>query len=298
MSKRKFFSIIYIVLLLCFTTYALLDTFVIQKSYASLEVSNTTSENSSDINGSSNDSTSEYTKNSDTKITLNTYNEYDTDIYVADIYLDEDDSIYTALADNTFGSNITDTTSNIADSVNATLAINGDFYGVQNSGYVIRNGTLLRSTVKSDDQEDLVLYEDGSMKIIEEGETSADELIEDGAYNVLSFGPGLIEDGEVTVDSSDEVSKARTTTNPRTAIGYIGDNHYVLVVADGRTDESEGLTLANLAIFMADLNCTQAYNLDGGGSSTMYYNGEIVNNPTTNGHTIQEREVSDIVFIY
>ena len=96
--------------------------------------------------------------------------------------------------------------------------------------------------------------------------------------------------------SSDEVGQAMAS-NPRTAIGYISDNHYVLVVADGRTDESEGLSLLKLAEFMEGLGCTQAYNLDGGGSSTMYYDGEVINNPTTNGNTISERSVSDILYI-
>ena len=85
-------------------------------------------------------------------------------------------------------------------------------------------------------------------------------------------------------------------SNPRTAIGIINKNHYIFVVSDGRTNESEGLSLYELATFMKNLGCKTAYNLDGGGSSTMYFNGNIINNPTTNG-TIKERKVSDIVYI-
>ena len=48
---------------------------------------------------------------------------------------------------------------------------------------------------------------------------------------------------------------------------------------------------------MQGLGVTTAYNLDGGGSSTLYFNGKVVNNPTTNGNTISERKVSDIVYI-
>ena len=70
------------------------------------------------------------------------------------------------------------------------------------------------------------------------------------------------------------------------------------MVSDGRTSESEGLTLYELASFMEDkLGVETAYNLDGGGSSTMYFNGEVINNPTTNGNRISERSVSDIVYI-
>jgi len=69
------------------------------------------------------------------------------------------------------------------------------------------------------------------------------------------------------------------------------------VVSDGRTSESEGLSLKEFAEFLQDLGVETAYNLDGGGSSTMVFNGTVVNNPTTNGNTIKERSVSDIVYI-
>ena len=85
-------------------------------------------------------------------------------------------------------------------------------------------------------------------------------------------------------------------SNPRTAIGKISDNHYVFVVSDGRTSESEGLSLYQLATFMKKLNCVTAYNLDGGGSSTLYFNGNIINNPVSMGKS-SERKVSDIVYI-
>ena len=87
------------------------------------------------------------------------------------------------------------------------------------------------------------------------------------------------------------------TSNPRTAIGMIEKGHYVMVVSDGRTSESAGLTLYQLAGVMKDLGCTEAYNLDGGGSTTMVFNGNVINKPTTNGNTISERAVSDIVYI-
>ncbi|WP_330390340.1 phosphodiester glycosidase family protein [Blautia sp. Marseille-P3201T] len=71
----------------------------------------------------------------------------------------------------------------------------------------------------------------------------------------------------------------------------------MFVVSDGRTEESEGLSLLELAEFMDTLGVETAYNLDGGGSSTMYFNGEVINKPTTSGRNIKERSVSDIVYI-
>jgi exopolysaccharide biosynthesis protein len=193
---------------------------------------------------------------------------------------------------------VTQTTSEIAESAGAILAINGDYYGARESGYVIRNGQLYRSEAVSG-QEDLVIYGDGSFGIINESDVSAEELIEDGAVQTLSFGPALVEDGEVSVGTNDEVKKA-TNSNPRTAIGVKADGTYLFVVADGRTDESEGLSLYELAEFMKEQGAVTAYNLDGGGSSTMVFNGNVINNPTGGraGHgSGSERSVSDIVYI-
>lgn len=259
-------------------TYVLLDTFVLEQRYSSSVSASTASAAGS------------------AAITVKTYTQDSTTMYVADIYLDDGQTIQAALADNTYGKNITATTSSIAASAGATIAINGDYYGARTSGYVIRNGELLRSTKASDSQEDMVLWQDGTMSIVSEGEYTAEELLNKGAVQVLSFGPGLIIDGDISVSSGDEVGKAMAS-NPRTALGYIADNHYVLVVADGRTSESQGLSLLQLATFMQGLGVQQAYNLDGGGSSTMYYEGKVINNPTTGGSQIVERKVSDILYV-
>jgi exopolysaccharide biosynthesis protein len=72
--------------------------------------------------------------------------------------------------------------------------------------------------------------------------------------------------------------------------------HYIFVVSDGRTSQSAGLTLLQLAEVMQEYGCTVAYNLDGGGSSTMVFNGEVINNPT-DGRSFGERKVSDIIYI-
>ena len=230
-------------------------------------------------------------------IVINTVRVADTTAYVADVLLSSADSLKTALAQNTFGSNITQTTSDMAEENGAILAINGDYYGANKRGYVIKNGVLYRDTVRQgDDTEDLAIYADGSFAIIDETEVTAQELLDSGVVQLLAFGPALIENGEILVNSSDEVSRAKTN-NPRTAIGIIDELHYIIVVADGRTSESEGLSLLDLAELMESYGCVTAYNLDGGGSSTMVFNGVVVNQPTTNGSTITERSVSDIVYI-
>ena len=228
-------------------------------------------------------------------IELTEYYENNTTIYVADIQLSSAEYLKTAFASDTYGKNVTAKTSETAESKNAVLAINGDYYGAKESGYVIRNGILYRGT-GSDDTDVLCIYADGHFEITNSSEKSAQELIDEGVWQAFSFGPALSENGEISVSEGEEVGKAMAS-NPRTAIGIIDDLHYVFVVSDGRTNASEGLSLSQLAEFMQKLGVQTAYNLDGGGSSTMYFNGEVINNPTTSGKSIKERSVSDIVYI-
>ena len=202
--------------------------------------------------------------------------------------------IKTAFANDTYGKNITAATSEIAASNNAVLAINGDYYGAREKGYVIRNGIVYRDT--PGDSDVLCIYADGSMEIVSPSEYTAEELVNRGVWQAFSFGPGLVENGDIIVSDKDEVGRSMAS-NPRTAVGMIDKNHYVFVVADGRTSENDGLSIEELAAFMKELGVTCAYNLDGGGSSTMVYNGEVINNPTTNGNRIKERAVSDIIYI-
>lgn len=239
----------------------------------------------------------DYTPYSDKNIaiTLSEYNVNDTVVYVADVQIASAEYLKTAFANDTFGRNVTEKTSEIAAENGAVLAINGDYYGAQERGYVIRNGTVYRAT--SNGATDLLcVYADGTMEIKNTSEYTADDLVAEGVWQAFSFGPALVVDGEVAVDEDDEVGKAMAS-NPRTAVGMISANHFLFVVSDGRTNESEGLSLSELAEFMQSLGVSVAYNLDGGGSSSMYYLGEVINNPTTNGRSIKERGVSDIVYI-
>ena len=228
-------------------------------------------------------------------VSLSEYRIEETTVYVADVTISNPEYLKTAFANNAYGRNVTATTSQTANAVDAILAVNGDYYGAQQTGYVIRNGVLYRNTPRKN-AEDLVIYSDGTFGIINESEISAEQLLADGAWNVLSFGPALVENNDVVVSISDEVGRAKAS-NPRTAVGIIDALHYVFVVSDGRTNDSEGLSLYELATFMKTLGVKTAYNQDGGGSSTMVLNGVLINHPTTNGYTTKERSVSDIVYI-
>lgn len=217
--------------------------------------------------------------------------------YVADVQVDDATQLRSAFAQDQFGTNITDETSDIADDVGAVLAVNGDYYGFRDTGIVIRNGVVYRDDGA---REGLALYTDGHAEVYDETTTTADELVADGVWNTVSFGPALVEDGAV-VEGIEDVEVDTNVGNhsiqgeqPRTAIGVIDENHYVIVVVDGRQEGySRGVTLTELAQIMTDLGATTAYNLDGGGSSTLYFDGEVVNQPSNGG----ERATSDILYV-
>lgn len=217
--------------------------------------------------------------------------------YVADVVLEDATTLRSAFAHNQFGENITEKTSEIAADHDAVLAINGDYYGFRDTGIVIRNGVIYRDQPA---RTGIAFYLDGTARIYDETTTSAQELLDVGVWNTLSFGPALVEDGQV-VAGIDQVEIDTNFGNhsiqgeqPRTAVGVIDANHLVFVVVDGREEGySRGATLPELAQIVLSLGATTAYNLDGGGSSTLYFNGQVVNQPSNRG----ERATSDILYV-
>lgn len=101
--------------------------------------------------------------------------------------------------------------------------------------------------------------------------------------HIISGGPYLIKNGDIYVDMTAQKLGAIGGRNPRTAIGYTRDNHLVMLTADGREGSSIGLTLMELASLMKEFGCVNAMNLDGGGSTVMYINGQVVNKPAVQG---------------
>ncbi|MFS9091460.1 phosphodiester glycosidase family protein [Streptococcus australis] len=276
-------------------SYSMLKTFVLSDAIQTVKATTTDTKAAEQAAASATTTDTSYSDDN-IQVSLTEKTVENTQVYIADITLSSSDYLKTALAQNTYGTNVTAKTSVTAAENNAILAVNGDYYGANSTDYVIRNGVVYRDTVREDSSNgDLAIYKDGSFKVIYEDEISADQLVKDGVVNLLVFGPSLVEDGEITVDTNSEVGQSMAS-NPRTAIGIIDENHYIIVVSDGRTSESEGLSLYQLAEVMKSYGVKTAYNLDGGGSSTLYFNGQVINKPTTNG-TISERAVSDIVYI-
>ena len=244
--------------------------------------------------------------------------------YAADIRIRSMTSLKTALAlgsDGKPGENINEKTSVICNRHKGIIAIDGDTYGSQKNGYVIRNGQPIRSepNLSRRKPEDLAIYSDGTFEIFSERDYTLEQIRAKGAWQVFSFGPGLIKDGGKIIGKGEEVGiAANGYMNQRCAIGMISPLHYVFMVSDGRIRESPGLSLYQVGKVMESLHCYCAYNLDGGGSATMYFDdgtgnangqGALINYCTQQlvgnnsastlpiAPPIEEREVSDIVYI-
>ncbi|GAA1795774.1 phosphodiester glycosidase family protein [Nostocoides veronense] len=218
--------------------------------------------------------------------------------FVADVTVSDATIVKSAFANDQFGQNIIAYPSAIAAQAGAVLAINGDYYGFRDTGIQIRNGVIYRDAGA---REGLAFYKDGSMKLYDETATNAKTLLSEGVWQTLSFGPGLVEGGKVRSG----IESVEVDTNfgnhsiqgqqPRTGIGLIGNNHLLFVAADGRSPGySRGVTMTEFAEIFVSLGAEVAYNLDGGGSTAMIFQGNLVNNPLGKG---QERGTSDIVYI-
>lgn len=218
--------------------------------------------------------------------------------YVADVKLNGDSTLQSAFGNNKFGDFSPATSaklSKIAADNNAIFAFNGDYYSYRDDGYEIRNGTLYRDTQARDC---LILYKNGLMETANESSISASALLSKGAYQVLSFGPILVKSGTALTTfnnvPSDQGADYLLQTHPRTGIGMIEPNHFIIIVVDGRVSESIGMGMVDFAKTFADLGCKEAYNLDGGGSAEMYFNGRVVNRPNGGGN---ERSISDALYV-
>lgn len=324
-NKRPFlYASIFSVALVGALTFCLCDTFLIPKVYGHIDDSsssenNSSSENSSEEISSSTSSedpnwpdvpvlTSNSYKSNKVRINIETVkipstttSGKTTTTYIGDIELKSLDNLATTFAVDSygnFGKNIVQKTSEILSDHNGILGINGDYCWYRDYGIVVRGGKVYRNSARTESKvEDLVIYNDGTFATVNEKTSDAYTLVSNGARDVFSFGPGLVKNSEVAVTVDEEVLSQSKTSNPRTAIGFISPLHYVFVVSDGRTSISTGLSLYELANVLKSKGVVEGFNLDGGGSSTMVFDGTVVNKPTNDGRTIVERSISDIIYV-
>lgn len=219
---------------------------------------------------------------------------HDSDVFVAYIKIATPSQLRTAYAGNKIDSTRTNQTSRLSKNYNGIVAINGDYYTKTKAGYIVRQGEVYRE--KASENMDLLLVDEvGDFHILphgKEAQTAGVKALkqEHEIINGFFFGPALVVDGVVQeIPSGYQFDP--NGANPRAAIGQTGPLTYVLVVVNGRTDASTGVTMAQLAEIMGELGCEQAYNLDGGNSATLAFHGQVYNDKPQ-----AERDVTDIIY--
>lgn len=227
-----------------------------------------------------------------TKVELDTPVTY----YVADIYIKDLSSFKTAVAyeyeeyNDGLRKNVMPTLQ-LAQLTNSIVAISGDNYTFRKEGLIaVRNGVeWYNDTPLAEDI--CVLYYDGTMETYSADETYSTQIAEIYArqpYQIWTFGPELLIDGEVPA------SFASTKANPLSGVGYFEPGHYCFILVDGRQKGySLGLNYTQFAQVFKDLGCTVAYNLDGGDTAVMAYGDELRSQPQDD----KPRDTSDILYI-
>lgn len=233
----------------------------------------------------------------DKQIVIRRFQENGITFFIADIQLTDPAQFQTALSeDKPFGK--LEPVSAMAERNNAVFAINADDYGIHKYGTIIRNGTLIRTHDTTRNM--LIVDANGDFSIRvdradEDPELLGQTLQAEGTWQTFEFGPELIRDGQAVEFSSafDVISTKPGRREPRTAIGQIGPLHYAVIVADGRQNGySKGMTLSELQKLFIQCGAHTAMNLDGGGSAEMWFDGEVINQPSEG----KERRLSDILF--
>ncbi|NLO84160.1 MAG: phosphodiester glycosidase family protein [Clostridiales bacterium] len=219
---------------------------------------------------------------------------YDSDVFITYVKIATPSQIRTAVAGGAIKSTRSNSTSKIAQNYNAIVAINGDAYVKAKTGYAVRQGEALRETT-SNSIDLLFIDELGDFHIFLSGRESQEEQIsafkeEHEIINAFVFGPALVVDGK-TCEISDDYQYNPTGLEPRAGIAQIDTLTYMMVVVNGRADNTEGVTSSQFADLMLELGAQQAYNLDGGNSATMVFNGEVYNIKKQ-----AERSIYDIVY--
>ncbi|MCY6355431.1 phosphodiester glycosidase family protein [Clostridium sp. ZS2-4] len=195
-----------------------------------------------------------------------------------------------------------ETTSQIAKRHNAVAAINGGAFtdespsgkqwagnGGQPAGVIISKGKIVYNDYKDENKkhEVIALTEEGVLLV---GYHSLREMKEKNVVEAVSFDHTMIVNGRKTIKSGDGGGGIA----PRTAIGQRKDGSILLLVIDGRQAGSIGATYREVQDIMYEYGAYNAANLDGGSSSTMYYDGEVINNPCD---ALGERSIPTILYV-
>lgn len=223
-------------------------------------------------------------------VQITTMRRYDTDIMVAFVQIADASQLRTELC-KPYPAQATAPAANLARRVRAVFAINGDYFSYINTGCIVRNGDWLRK--RFDPLYDLLIIDDqGDFHIISPMTEQALNAYQGTIAQTMCFGPALVIDGEVNYDYRVKTS-VPTHQVQRMAIGQLDKLSYVIVAAEGPENKNAvGLTMKELADLMVELGAVNAYNLDGGSSSTMVLQGAKINALSSG----KVRPIADILY--
>ena len=211
-------------------------------------------------------------------------------IFVADIYIEDITSLRSAWSKEALRDSAL-APMDVLDLMareNALLMINGDYVSKWDFGCVVKNGQVARQ-VDNPRYDACVLLRDGTMLTIDGDKASSEQILSLDPWQAWCFGPALLDENG---QAKEKFNSALTGVNPRTVLGYYAPGHYCFVVVEGRRDKySRGMDLKQLSRFMASLGCAAAYNMDGGDSSVMAFDGQRVSKPRN------VRSVPDVIYI-
>ncbi len=223
----------------------------------------------------------------DIRIAISSAKKDGAEYFVADIWIRKIDFLQTAFAKDEFSRKGRERLLKIMERKDAILAISGDYYGARPNGVVIRNGESYRDKPLYDV---LALYKNGEMKTFLNDEWDQEREMNNGVLHAWGFGPMLLDEDAQPMEEFSGIEYHRH--NPRAAIGYYEPGHYCFVLVDGRRDDSKGMLLAELSALFYELGCKKAYNLDGGQTAILAFEGEFVNIPFKGG-----RSQTDIIYV-
>lgn len=184
------------------------------------------------------------------------------------------------------------------------LAVNSDYCQTRMQqkikvGIIIRNGviysdkTLPAKASKFPNLDCMALFPDGDMQVYYSNEKTAQEYLDDGARDVLAFGPWMIRDGEMNTKALEKYGKSKA---PRTAVGMVEKGHYFFMMLEGRIKRSQGDSVQFLAEKLQEKGCQTAFNLDGGDTCTIVFMGRQLCKMTDDGNGKRSgRRTSDIL---
>ena len=208
-------------------------------------------------------------------VRIETMREHETNILVARVKIADPSQLRTAMATR-YGGTGTALPDRLARRANAVLAINGDFFNFNSTGYLVRQGKLYRD--KTNESLDvLIIDENADFHILIDPTPEQTHGFGGTIVNSFNFGPALVKDGEI-VHTTKKLNVGLEKETQRMGIGQVGPLEYICVATEGPEQKgSDGLTIPEFAQLMKDLGAIQAYNLDGGSSSAMMLGGEKIN---------------------